>query len=60
MIDPTSAALINVWHSDGSLRNGPTLSSLLGIVRLNCVPLCEVKANEMTAGREETCEQGMP
>ena len=60
MIDPTSAALINVWHSDGSLRNGPTLSSLLGIVSVNCEPDWEVKVNAICAGSEATSEHGIP
>jgi len=40
--------------------NGPTLSSLLGIVRLNGVPSCEVNVISIVAGREEIRLQAMP
>ena len=42
--------MINVWHKLVLLANGPTLSSELGIVRLNGVPLCETNAMSITAG----------
>jgi hypothetical protein len=44
----------------GLLLNGPTLNSLLGMVRLNGVPLWDVNSNVISAGKEATSEQGMP
>ena len=55
-----SCALTSVWQSDGSLLNGPTLSSLLGIVSVNWPPTCAVKAKEISAGSPATSEHGMP
>jgi hypothetical protein len=40
--------------------NGPTLNSLLGIVKLKGVPDCETKAMSITAGRVEMRLQAIP
>ena len=55
-----SIALMRVWQMVGSLLNGPTLNSVLGMVRLNVRPCCEVKAISITAGSEDISEHGMP
>ena len=60
MIENSSIALISVWQIAGLLLNGPTLSSLLGTVSLNCCPDCAVKAKSITAGSEGIWEQGIP
>ena len=60
MMKKSSKALISVWHSSGSLLNGPTLSSLLGIVSSNALPSCDVNVKEISAGIESISEQGIP
>lgn len=59
-MEKSSIALMSVWHTVGSLRNGPTLSSLLGIVRLNACPPVEPNSMSITAGSEASSEHGMP
>jgi hypothetical protein len=52
---------MSVWQRELFERNGPTLSSSLGMVKLNCWPAVEEgKVNVISAGMEETEEQGMP
>ena len=51
---------MSVWQSSGLPANGPTLSSLLGIVRLNGLPSCAVNSKEISAGREASSEHAMP
>lgn len=41
---------MRVWHRDALLANGPTFSSILGIVKLNGVPSCAVKPMSIVAG----------
>ena len=60
MMKKSSKALISVWHSSGSLLNGPTLSSLLGIVSWNVLPDVDLNAKEISAGKELICEQAIP
>ena len=55
-----SSALMRVWHSEGLDLKGPTLNSLLGMVRSKDWPDCDVNVNEITAGRLETWLQGIP
>lgn len=46
------SALMSVWQRDGFDLNGPTLSSLLGIVRVKGVPCWDVNVMLISAGRE--------
>ena len=63
-LPPTSSkpskALIRVWQVDGSFANGPTESSLLGMVKLNGSPFWEVNVMSITAGRDEILSQEIP
>ena len=54
------SALINIWQVAESLGKGPTLSSLLGTVKLNGFPLTSVNAMSITAGSEEISLHGRP
>lgn len=48
------SALMRVWQREGFDSKGPTLSSLLGMVRVNALPLWDVKVKPISAGRELT------
>jgi hypothetical protein len=51
---------MRVWHVDVSFAKGPTLSSLLGMVKLNGVPSVDVNVTSIVAGREEIFEHAIP
>ena len=52
--------MINVWHKERSELNGPTLSSLLGIVISKGFPSVDKIVKEITTGRDEIFEHGIP
>jgi len=51
---------MRVWQRVGSLAKGPTLSSLLGMVKLKGVPDWEVNVISIVAGREGMRSQAIP
>jgi hypothetical protein len=51
---------MRVWQIDGSSAKGPTESSLLGMVKLNGVPFCEVNVMSIAAGRDGILSQAIP
>lgn len=55
-----SIALMNVWHVSVCPGNGPTLSSLVGIVRLNGAPAVFVNVNVSWASSPVISEHGIP
>ena len=55
-----SSWLIIVWQNVGSASNGPTLNSLLGIVRLNGEPFVSVKVMSIFAGSVSILSHEMP
>lgn len=55
-----SRALISVWHVLGSSGNGPTFSSLVGIVRLKGTLSTEMNVISIVAVRDEIREHAIP
>jgi hypothetical protein len=60
MIMKPSNALIRVWHVDISFAKGPTLSSLLGIVKLKGFPSVDMNAISIVAGKDDIFEHAIP
>lgn len=55
-----SIELMNVWHVSVCPGNGPTFSSLLGIVRLNGSPAVFVNVSVSSESRSAISEHGIP
>ena len=51
---------MSVWHNEEFDWKGPTLNSLLEIVRLNGSPCCDVKVKDISAGKPAKLLHAIP